>query len=122
MENQSQIEKITPIESTPPLQKLPNATTTLVLGICSIVGCCCCLMYIPAGLICGIIALIISAKDEKLLKENPDGYSDAGNHKAGRICAWIGISIFVATLLITIISYIFYGVAQFSEYNTPYYY
>jgi len=119
MENQSQIEKTTPIESTTPLQKLPNATTTLVLGICSIVGCCC---YGVPGIICGIIALIISAKDEKLLKENPDGYSDAGNHKAGRICAWIGIGIFVATLLITIIFYIIYGVFLFSEYNTPYYY
>ena len=103
------------------LLKLPNATTTLVLGICSIVGCCC---YGVPGLICAIIALIISAKDVKLLKENPDGYSDAGNHKAGRICAWIGLGIFVVGILFYIIYFVIILGIGFSEgiYDNPYYY
>jgi len=67
------------------LPKLPNAIATLVLGICSIVFCC------GIGTICGIVALAISGESNKLLNENPDGYSDAGNHKAGRICAIIGL-------------------------------
>ena len=101
------MKKTTPIESTPPLQKLSNATTTLILGICSIVlSFCCCLVYIPAGLICGIITIIISDKDVQLLKENPDGYSDAGNHKAGRICAFIGLGMFVVSTLFKIILFI----------------
>ena len=119
MENQSQIEKITPIESTPPLQKLPNATTTLVLGICSIVTLCCCMGML--GIACGIISIIISAKDEKLLKENPDGYSNAGNHKAGRICAIIGLSLAALYLMYTIIMILVYGIASFLE-SSPLYY
>ena len=83
MENQFQTQ-----ETAPSLQKLPNATLTLILGILSVISCCCCggLGIVPA-----VIALILSAKSNKLLKENPNGYSDAGNHKAGRICAIIGL-------------------------------
>ena len=90
------------------LQKLPNATGTLVLGILSIVGCSC---YGLVGLICGIIALIISKEANSLLKANPDGYSNAGNHKAGRICAIIGTSLSAIYVLILIVYFIFLGVA-----------
>jgi hypothetical protein len=90
------------------LQKLPNATATLVLGIVSIVGSCC---YGLVGLICGIIALIISKEANALLKANPDGYSDAGNHKAGRICAIIGLSLSALYLIFILIYIVFLGVA-----------
>lgn len=42
---------------------LPNATATLVLGIISIVTC---WLYGVPGLICGIIALVLFAKDKKI--------------------------------------------------------
>ena len=90
------------------LQKLPNATGTLVLGILSIVGCSC---YGLVGLICGIIALIISKEANSLLKANPDGYSNAGNHKAGRICAIIGTSLSAIYILIVIVYILILGVA-----------
>ena len=89
-------------------QKLPNATGTLVLGICSIVGSCC---YGIVGLICGIIALMISKEANKLLKENPDGYSDAGNHKAGRVCAIIGVSLSALYVIIIFVYLVVLGVA-----------
>ena len=41
-------------------QKLPNATAVLVLGILSIVTCCC---YGVVGLILGIIALVLAKKE-----------------------------------------------------------
>ena len=90
------------------LQKLPNATGTLVLGILSIVGCFC---YGIVGLICGIIALIISKEANSLLKANPDGYSNAGNHKAGRVCAIIGTSLSAIYVLIVIVYFLILGVA-----------
>ena len=63
------------------------------------------------GLICGIIALIISKEANALLKANPDGYSDAGNHKAGRICAIIGLSLSALYLIFILIYIVFLGVA-----------
>lgn len=75
-------------------QQLPNATATLVLGILSIVIC----------FICGIIALVISNKDVRVYKANPELYDAASfnNIKAGRICAIIGIILQVIFLLIYI--------------------
>ena len=70
------------------VKELSNATGTLVLGILAVVFMWC---YGIPGIILGIIALSISSKDKSLLEENPDGYSNSGNHKAGRICAKIGI-------------------------------
>ena len=89
-------------------QKLPNSTATLVLGIISIVGSCC---YGIVGLICGIIALIISKKANQLLKENPNGYSDSGNHKAGRICAIIGLVLSAIMVIYMILMILVWGVA-----------
>jgi len=102
MENQFQTQ--TPA----PLKQLPNATLTLVLGIFSILGACC---YGVVGIIAGAIALVVSSKSNKLLKENPDGYSDAGNHKAGRICAMVGLGLSVLYLVFLIIYFVIYGVA-----------
>jgi hypothetical protein len=94
-------------------QKLPNAVATLILGILSILGACC---YGIPGIIMAIIALVISSNSNKLLKGNPEGYSDAGNHKAGRICAFIGLGISAIYFIIIIIYVVFLGVA-FSDFN-----
>jgi len=117
MENQFQTQ-----ETSPPLQKLPNATLTLILGIFSLLACCCC----GVGILPAAIALILSAKSNKLLKENPNGYSDAGNHKAGRIIAIIGLAFNVLYFLYNLFSMIFgVGIAWIdamnnSLYNYPY--
>ena len=73
---------------------LPNATTTLVLGILSIVVC----------FICGIIALVLSNKDLADYRANPDAYTSASysNIKVGRICAIVGICLQVVGLIIYI--------------------
>lgn len=80
--------------------QLPNATTTLVLGILSIVVC----------FICGIIALVISNKDMALYKADPGQYSVASynNIKAGRICSIIGIGLQVLGLIVYIIFIFFF--------------
>ena len=103
MENQFQTQ-----ETSPPLQKLPNATLTLILGIFSLLACCCC----GVGILPAAIALILSAKSNKLLKENPNGYSDAGNHKAGRLCAWIGIGLYLIVGIVYLFIFLFAAVAS----------
>lgn len=84
-------------------QKLPNATAVLVLGIVSIIGCCC---YGVVGIITGIVGLYLFKKDNTLYQQNPDMYSDYNNLKTGKILCIIGIvlSILYIVYLIVVIS------------------
>lgn len=80
-------------------QKLPNGTLILILGIISIITCCC---YGIIGLICGIIAIVLASSATKTYQLNPELYTGYGNVKAGKIMAIIGIIlnvIFVAYLV-----------------------
>jgi hypothetical protein len=81
-------------------QKLPNATLVLVLGIISIVGCCC---YGVIGLICGIIGLVLAKKDEVLYLANPTMYSDYRNLKTGKILCYIGIVLSLLTVIYMVV-------------------
>lgn len=88
-------------------QTLPNATATLVLGICSLVfGCC------FVGLILGIIGVAISGKSKKLYLQNPNGYTGYGNLNAGRIMSIIGIVVGAIYLLYYIIAVVVLGAAS----------
>jgi len=72
-------------------KSLPNATATLVLGICSLATC---WVYGVPGLICGIIALSLHQKDKRTFQTNPKAYEVSfKTAKAGFICAIIGTSI-----------------------------
>jgi M penetrans paralogue family 26 len=77
---------------------LPNATTSLVLGIISIATC---WLYGIPRLICGIIGLILSNKDRALYRSNPHAYTPGSfsNSNAGRICAIIGLIIFLFVII-----------------------
>jgi M penetrans paralogue family 26 len=68
------------------LPALPNATVSLVLGILSIVIC-------GAGLVMGIIGLVLANKDLALFNNQPGVYSISSynNTKTGRVCSIIGI-------------------------------
>jgi len=85
-------------------QKLPNSTLILILGILSILGCCC---YGIPGLISGIIAIILANNATKIYKLAPDEYSDYGNVKAGKIMAIIAIvlSILFIFMIVAVISF-----------------
>lgn len=74
-----------PRQPYPMQQTLPNATAVLVLGILSIVIC-------FAGVVMGIIALVLSNKDLRLYRLSPELYTSGSiaNLKAGRTCAIIG--------------------------------
>lgn len=85
--------------------KLPNSTTALVLGICSIITCCC---YGVIGLPLGIVAFILGNKAVKLNNNNPDEYEGVNNAKIGKILGIVGVvfNLLVIALFIYVISII----------------
>ncbi len=105
MENQQQN-----IFNDGPQQNLPNATAVLVLGIISIVGCFC---YGVVGIVCGIIALVLAKKDNRMYLVNPAMYraSSYSNLKAGRVCAIIGLILSAIYLLLCIVVIAMVGMA-----------
>lgn len=95
-------------------QSLPNATAVLVLGILSIVTCCC---YGIVGLILAIIALILSKKDRVAYEMNMGAYTESSfkNLNAGRVCAIIGLILNILYLLISIAFIMMFGFASLSN-------
>lgn len=87
-------------------QKLPNATAVLILGILSILTCCC---YGIVGLILGIVALVLAKKDLIIYTENPELYEGYSNINTGRILAIIGIILSSIYLIFTIYLYAVVG-------------
>jgi len=82
---------------------LPNSSIVLILGILSIVFSC--WYFSIVGVIMGIIALILANKDLKLYYSNTSGYTLASynNVKAGRICAFIGLTVALIFLIFLIL-------------------
>lgn len=81
---------------------LPYAVAVLVLGIVSIVTCFC---YGLPGLICGIVALILSGKARAAYLQAPERYTRASynNMKAGKICAIVGVCLSSLMIIYVII-------------------
>lgn len=82
-------------------QKLPNVTIVIVLSIIGFV--CCCFAGIP-GILFGGIGLMLALKDEKLYKENPEGYSNYSQLKTAKILAMIALIIGVIYVAYTVFS------------------
>lgn len=82
-------------------QPLPNSTLILVLGIISIVLCCC----YGIGIILAIIALVMANSATKTYMENPELYTGYSNVKTGKILAII--SLVLNLLFIAYIVFIF---------------
>jgi predicted PurR-regulated permease PerM len=87
-------------------QKLPNATAILILGILSIVTCCC---WGIIGLILGIIALVLAKKDLELYRQEPEIYDGYNLINTGKILAIIGIVLSTIYLIFTIYIYAVVG-------------
>ncbi|MBU2927255.1 CCC motif membrane protein [Winogradskyella psychrotolerans] len=95
-------------------QQIPNGTLVLVMGILSIIGCCC---YGVPGLIFGIVAIILGGKATKVYMEAPENYSGFGNVKAGKIMGIIGVvlSVLMVAYILWIISYFGWETLQNQE-------
>jgi len=82
--------------SNTPTQKLPNGTLVIILGIASIITCCC---YGIISIILGGVALFLAKKDTALYNENPNVYKDYKNIQTGKILSIIGIILGVLYLI-----------------------
>jgi len=91
---------------------LPNSTGILVLGILSIITCCC---YGVVGLVLGIVALVMAKKAANLYKEAPENYTGYSNVKVGKVLAIIGIVFNALMLLYMIFILIFIGMEGFQD-------
>jgi len=100
-----------------PKIELPNATVVLVLGILSIIGCCC---YGIVGIICGIIAIVMAKSATDLYVSDPGKYTESSykNMNAGKTCAWIGLILSILYLITSIVIMLIYGVAAFTDPNS----
>lgn len=115
MSEESQVPQ-EPVRPTPPpqnggfnygiQQSLPNSTAVLILGILSIVTCCC---YGAIGLILAIVALILSKRDRGLYAANMSFYTESSfkNLNAGRVCAIIGLifNILMILMMVGLVAY-----------------
>ncbi|MFA5325947.1 MAG: CCC motif membrane protein [Bacteroidales bacterium] len=88
-----------------PKKQLPNATSSLVLGILSVI------FSGLIGLILGIIGLCISSKGMKEYIDNPDSFYGYGQLNSGRILSIIGIAKNVITIVVLIIIFAIFGAA-----------
>jgi len=98
-------------------KKVPNNVGILVLGICSIFPGCIC--YGIPGIICAIIALALSSKANKLIRENPGMYDEGSKQlvNAGKICAIIGLCLsFIWFLYIILVGVALTGASAFSQF------
>lgn len=97
-------------------QALPNATAVLVLGIIGIVGCFC---YGVVGLICSIIAIVLSNRDLVLYKASPMRFTPGSysNLKAGRVCAIIGLVLSILFALCILVIVLTVGIAGLQDPN-----
>ena len=91
-------------------QTLPNSTPVLIMGILSILSCCC---YGVFGIVFGIIGLVLGNKDRALYLANPGAYklSSYKNSSAGRVCSIVGLSLSILYLLAVIAVIAIYGFA-----------
>ncbi|MGB3774078.1 MAG: CCC motif membrane protein [Leeuwenhoekiella sp.] len=84
------------------VQKLPNATIALVLGIISFIACCFSSGF--GGLLLSGIALYMANKDLKAAQPNPELYENYNTAKTAKIIAIVGL---VLALIIAVISVVF---------------
>lgn len=77
-------------------QKLPNGSAVMILGVLSIITCCC---YGVLGIVLGGIGLYMAKKDTVVYNQNPSIYTNFNNIKTGRILCIIGIILSVIYLI-----------------------
>ena len=97
-----------------PKVDIPNSTAVLVLGILSIVGCCC---WGIVGIICGTAAMLMAKTATDLFYANPERYTEKSfsNAKTGKMCALIGLILSGLSLVSSIAMWISYGFAALSD-------
>jgi len=76
-------------------QKLPNASTIIILGIFGYLCCC----FAGIGAIPSGIAFFMARKSEKIYAENPEQYDNISQIKTGKIVALIALILSVLVMI-----------------------
>lgn len=79
------------------MQKTPNHTAVMILGLTAFIGCCC---YGIVGVILAIIGIVLANKDLQLIQENPGVYDNSIN--TWKIVNIVALVLSVLSLLLTI--------------------
>jgi len=87
-------------------QKLPNGTAVMILGVLSIITCCC---YGVLGILLGGIGLYLAKKDTATYNQNPSLYTNFNTIKTGKMLCIIGIVLSVLYLIYMIWAISYFG-------------
>ena len=87
-------------------EKLPHSTTSLVLGIFSIITC---WYYGLPGVILGIVGFILGKKSVSIHNEDPELYEGIGNAKAGKVISIIGLLLSLLVLISMVWAILYFG-------------
>jgi hypothetical protein len=79
------------------MQKTPNHTAVMILGLTAFIGCCC---YGIVGVILAIIGIVLANKDLQLIQENPGVYDNSIS--TWKIVNLVALVLSVLSLLLTI--------------------
>ena len=93
-------------------QNLPNSTPVLVMGILSILTCCC----YGVGVVLSIIGLVLANKDLKLYNANPSQYKSASTLNTGKILCIIGLILSILFLCWIFYIYVIFGYDNYINY------
>ncbi len=80
-----------------------NATAALVLSIMGIVGS----FFYGLGIVCSIPGLILANGALRITNQFPN-HPDAGMAKAAKVCAWVGIGLSIALILLVVVAGVLY--------------
>ncbi|MDR3218330.1 MAG: hypothetical protein LBU22_05010 [Dysgonamonadaceae bacterium] len=96
-----------------PQVSLPNSTLILVFGILAIPACC----FYGFGIVFAIIALVLAKSSVEQYLVSPEKFSENSysNIKAGKICAWIGLSLSAVYLILIIAFIVIFGFAAITD-------
>lgn len=92
-------------------QTLPNSTAVLVMGIISVLTCCC----YGIGVVLSIIGLVLANKDLKLYNANPSQYKSASTLNTGKILCIIGLVLGILFLCFIFYIYVIYGYENYQN-------
>ena len=81
-----------------------KAIASLVLGICSIIGC---LFYGIPGIVCGILAIYFARGNKRAVSKGDSPVASLGMSNAGNICGIVGLSLSILATVLMVAYFIF---------------
>ena len=95
----------------PPVLRPHRGVMILTFGIIglatNVLGCGCCIAFVPIGLVFNILAWIMGNNDLRAMRAGEMDPAGQGQTNAGKICGMIGVGVAVLSVLVTIAMIVF---------------